>query len=95
MYALASNATHHAPGLQASDAYEQRMAKQAALAYAERDRHRAELEASMSPGRQQRVLEAAEQLVAQCITLAGAPPQPCSTACSSTKQLLRACYVKQ
>lgn len=59
--------------MQASEAYEQHMAKQTALAYAERDRYRAELEAAMSPNRQQRVLEAAERLIAQCITLTGAP----------------------
>ena len=60
--------------VQASDAYEQRMAKQTALAYEERDQHRAFLEANISPKRQQQVLEAAETLLAQCITLTGDYP---------------------
>lgn len=66
--------------LQVGDAYEQRVAKQAAIAYEERDRHRIEQETAMTVERQQQVLEAGEQLLAQCVTLTGTlRPRPCNT----------------
>ena len=58
--------------MQVGDAYEQRVAKQAALAYEERDRHRAVMESSISVQRQEQILLTSEKLLDQCITLTGA-----------------------
>jgi hypothetical protein len=57
--------------VQVGDAYEERMAKQTAAAYEERDRHRLHNETSFTPERQQQELETSDQLLQQCLTLTG------------------------
>jgi adenylosuccinate synthase len=57
---------------QVGNAYEQTVARQTALAYDDRDRHRIDQETSMSVKQQHQVLEASDNLLAQCITLTGA-----------------------